>query len=256
MAAWQNIAPEARNAMIQQFITTVQNSPPLEANPAANPLASASASQNHIGALRSIADTLAKKYHVRILIDPALCVAVPPTRPSQELTLAQALEILTKSVPDSAWRGIYQKPPTGASNPLSARGLVAIVRTLDMLPSVLLQLENAASRRSVTLQADLTATALPAKLTAHAFAAPPTYLIYATQAAADSSLSVAQRLEQMQGEQMDQLLSLNPDEMTQAMTQALAQYSGGTGETPERMMRLPIMALLMGTWFPQKAKER
>ena len=72
MTAWQNTAPEARNAMIRQFIDTVQNSPPLEANPAANPPAIASPSHNHIGTLRSIADMLAKKYHVRILIDPAL----------------------------------------------------------------------------------------------------------------------------------------------------------------------------------------
>ncbi|MCW3096533.1 MAG: hypothetical protein JWL77_2151 [Chthonomonadaceae bacterium] len=256
MAAWQNTAPDARDAMIKQFIKSVQNGPPLESDPAANPDPGGTAPQNHLDTLRDIATMLAKRYDVRILIDPALFVSAPPRRPFEEMTPTQALDLLAQSLPDSAWRGIYQKPPTAAPPALSARSLAATMRLLDHMPPALLHLENAASQRSVTLQSDLAATELPTKVTAHGFAARPTYLLYATQDATDRSLSVAQRLEQLQRQQMEQLLNLNSSQMNQVMIDALAQYSGGTAETSDQMMHLPIMALLMGIWFPQKAKER
>jgi len=123
------------------------------------------------------------------------------------------------------------------------------------MPPTLLHLENAASRQSVTLQSDLTTPEFPAKVTAHHFAARPTYLLYATQEETDPSLSAAQRLAQLQRQQMEQLLNLNSSQMNQVMTDALARYSSGTAETSDQMMHLPIMALLMGVWFPQQAKE-
>ncbi len=255
LAAWQNTAPDTRDAMIQHFIKTVQSGPPLDSAPTAAPDAGATAPQNHLDTLREIAAILAKRYDIRILIDPTLFVPTSPTRPSNEKTLIQALDLLTQSIPDSAWHAVYQKPPTAASPAPSARNLSATMRLLDHMPPALLHLENAASRQSVTLQSDLTTTEFPAKLTAHHFAVRPTYILYATQEETDPSLSVAQRLEQLQRLQMEQLLNLNSTQMNQVMTDALAQYSSGTAETSDQIMHMPIMALLMGTWFPQQAKE-
>ena len=255
MAAWQNTAPDTRDAMIQHFIKTVQSGPPLDSDPTAAPDAATTTLQNHLDTLREIAATLAKRYDIRILIDPTLFVPTPPARPSTEQTLLQALDLLTRSIPDSAWRAVYQKPPTAASPTLSARSLAATMRLLDPMPPALLHLENAASRQSVTLQSDLTATEFPAKVTAHHFTSRPTYILYAIHDETDHSLSVAQRLGLLQKQQMEQLLNLNSSQMNQVMADALAQYSSGTAETSDQMMHLPIMALLMGTWFPQQAKE-
>ncbi|MCW3052329.1 MAG: hypothetical protein JWN14_1499 [Chthonomonadales bacterium] len=256
MAAWQNTAPDTRDAMIQHFIKTVQSAPPLDSDPTAAPDAGATAPQNHLDTLREIAAILAKQYDIRILIDPTLFVPTPPVRPSKEKTLIQALDLLTQSIPASAWHAVYQKPPTAASPTTpSARSLAVTMRLLDHMPPALLHLENAVSRQSVTLQSDLTITEFPAKVIAHHFAARPTYLLYATLEETDPSLSVAQRLGLLQRQQMEQLLNLNSSQMNQVMTEALAQYSSGTAETSDQMMHLPIMALLMGTWFPQQAKE-
>ena len=253
IAAWQSTAPDTRDAMMQHFIKTVQSAPPLDSDPAVPSDAGATVSQNHLDTLRDIVAMLAKRYDIRILIDPTLFVPTPPVRPSKEKTLIQALDLLTQSLSGSAWHVVYQKPPTAASP--SARSLAVTMRLLDHMPPALLHLENAASQQSVTLQSDLTTTEFPAKVTAHHFAAHPIYLLYATQEETDPSLSVAQRLGLLQRQQMEQLLNLNSSQMNQAMTDALAQYSSGTAETSDQMMHMPIMALLMGAWFPQQAKE-
>jgi hypothetical protein len=81
------------------------------------------------------------------------------------------------------------------------------------------------------------------------------YLLYAIQGEKESGLPVEQRLEKMQVEQLERLLSMNSSQLTQVMTDILTQYAGATGDTQSQIMRLPVMALLMATWFPQKAKE-
>jgi len=255
MAAWQNTAADTRDAMIQHFIKTVQSGPPLDVDPTTAPDAGAAAPQNHLDTLREVAATLAKRYDIRILVDPTLFVPAPPAHPSSEQTRTQALDLLIQSIPDCAWRAVYQKSPNAAYPAPSARSLAATMRLLDHMPPALLHFENTTSRQSITLQTDLTMPELPAKVTAHHFTSRPTFILYAIHDEADHSLSIAQRLELLQRQQMEQLLNLNSSQMNQIITDALAQYSSGNAEASDQMMHLPIMALLMGTWFPQQAKE-
>lgn len=254
-AAWQKTDPDVRNEIIRQFIKTVQSSPPLKPDAGANPETGATAPRDFMHALQDIVDTLAKRYRVRILIDPDLTVPAPPTHPSREIPPAQALDVLTESVPGVSWRSVYQRPPSADSVALSARSLASVARKLEKAPWIFLHFEIPESDRSAMLQTDFPPTALQAKLTAYALAPRPTYILYAVQGEAKSFLPVEQRLARMQMGQMQDLLNLNSSQMSQAVTDALAEYSAATADSQSQIMRLPIMALLMAVWFPQKAKE-
>jgi hypothetical protein len=64
------------------------------------------------------------------------------------------------------------------------------------------------------------------------------------------------RLENLLRRQMERMVRMSPEEVSEVMEKAIGRYqSAGSGGGRERIMALPVMAGMMATWFPQAAKE-
>lgn len=255
MQMWQKTSPAVRDEMMQQFMETAKGSRAASQVPAPSETISAreQASRNYFNDLRRITDALAKRHKVSILLDPALRVPTPPVPPADRVSLPQALETLTKSVKGITWRRVT--PQQASRAVMTIREMVAAIRVLENAGSCDFAVEKSPSHGAASLETSLEVTALREKMTAHRFFSRPLYVLYALQENEGREKPLDARLAELQSQQFEMLQSLDSGQMMQLMGQEIERYRGMSAESRAAMMHSPVMAVMMGIWFPRRAQE-
>ena len=126
-------------------------------------------------------DLLAKRYKVKILIDPALTATLKPDPSNSSYSLTQALDRLTTLIKGATWRRVYL--PTAQTDLLATpEKLFRFVRALDQMEQSALIVENpATSRAHYFLPHSALAPGFQESLKARNFGSNPIYVVYNAQ---------------------------------------------------------------------------
>ncbi len=175
------------------------------------------AKKNFAAEFAAIAVDLGKTLNARVVVDPLIFVINKPSAPKDE-TIEAALNTLTTGMKNVAWRRAYlnQAGGGGVSNPAK---LAAAVRAMEMVEQSGLVTENVATRRASTLIKSYEVTdTFKEDLAASKFGPEPIYVIYSTASDSFAGMTAEEKFQDLQRQQMEMMLQMNPDEMAQAMT--------------------------------------
>jgi len=171
----------------------------------------------------AVTEQIAKRFDARIVVDPGLFVAAPPSDPVQAKSVDEAVTALTGGLKNAAWRKVYLTRSEAASG-LPAAKLAAMVRALDALETGGLVLENPGTRRAVSFQKNL--PILPGfaeELRSLNFEPVPVYVIYSTLGEGTGG-SVQDRFLDLQRQQLELIMQMDPDTLSDAMAQSMQMF--------------------------------
>lgn len=253
--AWDSADAPARDEMVQQFIQTAQQTVAAAQNPGngGSDDSNAGVPQNHFDELRRMADGIAKRFRVRIVVEPGLWIAETPTMPATVLPLDQALDTLMEAVKSITWRRLYFTPTTAAALP--PKTVAGMVRTLERSYQTDLGIEGPAAQGTTLLKENKGSASLPEALLRNRFAPTPTYLVHARRESSGEAIPAGQRLAELQQQQTDLLIHSSVDQLAQMMTAQVEQYHTLSASGQSGVMHLPLSAVLMAVWMPRKAQE-
>lgn len=184
------------------------------------------APRNYLPQLQPIVQAIAEHFRARIIVDPAIIVPAAPREPAAAQSVEAALDSLVGGLKNVAWRRVYLTRAEAAAVPAADR-LAAAVRSLGMIEQAGLIVVNPATQRATSF---LKSFAVPANfdqvLDAQQFALAPVYVLYSTAADAVGAggASIQDQLMSLQRQQMDLMMRLDPEQMTQAMSQGMQMY--------------------------------
>jgi hypothetical protein len=245
---WQSTPPEQRGEMIRDSMKVAKGyGGGLMAAP---PPAPATAPRNYLPELKALAARLAKDYNVGIEVEPTLFLAAPPAT-QKEASIEKALAASIAHYRDVTWRRVHL-----------ARSQEAIPTAGELATEVRLWESSGAS-----LSADAGAVKKAAFRSLSGSqemekgvkelgeGSETIYLIYGVTD--HHSLSPAARFAELLRRQMDQMVRMTPDEMTNTLSSAVQDYqTSGTASRREKIMALPSLAGMMAVWFPKAAQEK
>ncbi len=181
--------------------------------------------KNYFADLKIITDTLAAKNNVKIVLDPSIFVAVKPTAPVDNSALATSLDALISQLKKVSWRRVYLTQVQASSLPPPDK-LAASVRTLDQIEQAGLILENPLTRRATSYMKEF---AVPANfgeaLQAQQFSTDGVIVIYNTIGGPDASKSMEDRFFDLQKQQMDMMMQMDPDQLGQALSRGMELWN-------------------------------
>lgn len=195
--------------------------PPLAAGPGptvsgSRQFLSGSGADSPPGALEQIAASLARRWKVRVLVDPALPSSARPGRPDPYLPIDQALNAALAPLHRVSWRRLYLPPRASDSLPPTG-AIAAAVRSLERPETASLLLEDSRTERVTAclkdqpIAAPLEAMRRQAKLDPQ-----PIYLIFRTGLTPDEPVPES-RIADLQRQQLE--LPLRPEHQALAMAQ-------------------------------------
>jgi hypothetical protein len=195
------------------------------------------APKNYIGELRDLAESMGKQYQTRIVVDPAIFVTSKPVAPDANLAIEKAMDALAGQVKNTAWRRVYLKQGAGAALPALVK-LADAVRSLDRVEQSGIVLENPATRRATTYVKDYAVSpSFKEELTNGQFSADPVYVLYSTGLAAGAGGTTPQeRMQNLQREQMELMMQMDPDQVAQAMQQGMQMFMSLDPQTRSQFM--------------------
>lgn len=185
--------------------------------------------------LTAVVEKLAKDYQVRIVVDPAIFLPAPPAEIGQVRAVDEAIVRLTEGVKGVAWRKVYLTKSEAGSGIPAAR-LAAMVRAVDILETGGLVLENPGTRRATSLQKNL--PVLPGfaeELRSLNFEPTPVYVIYST-AGGGSGSNIQDKFLDLQRQQMELMMQMDPDTLASAMAQGMQMLMGLDPQTRSRLI--------------------
>jgi hypothetical protein len=181
--------------------------------------------KNYLADLKLITDALAAKNNTKIVLDPSIFVAVKPTAPVEGSALPAALDALTSQLKKVSWRRVYLTQ-VHAGSPPPPEKLAASVRTLDQIEQAGLILENPLTRRATSYMKEF---AVPANfgeaLQAQQFSTDGIIVIYSTVGGPDLTKSAEDRFFDLQKQQMDMMMQMDPDQLGQAMSRGMELWN-------------------------------
>ena len=250
---WDATPPDQRVAMMQQTKELLQ--PLLDPNGAAGrggAPAKAPVVTDRFPELARISQELGARFETKVLPDPALLVTAPPRRPAAELPLPKALDTTTASLTGAAWRRL--RVPEAVWKKLTMRGtvegLAAAVRVLERVELPELAVLDARSGAATVFRI------LPGEAEPNSRLAPePVHLIVSTAPSAEGR-TPDERLASVQRQQFAELFRMQPDQIERSLRDLFRTYDSADPATQKRLMALPMMAGMMGGWFPRYAKEQ
>lgn len=196
---------------------------------------------NFLTDFRATAEAVGKRYNVRVVVDPAIFIGVRSTMPAADLTVDKAMDALAAEAKNIAWQRVYLTKAAAAAMP-AADKLAETVRALDKVKQAGLVLENPATKRATTVVKDWPVTdTFASDLTANQFDATPVYVLYAP-VASEEGRSAKERLADLQRESMDLMMSMDPQDLSDAMGNMMQQFMNMDPATRQRFMAVQMQA--------------
>jgi hypothetical protein len=193
------------------------------------------APRNFNAELKQIAESVAQRLNIRIVVDPALFVAAAPKVPTEVQTPEQALSALIAAIKEASWRRVYLTQAQANAVP-PAEKLAASVRALDQLEQTGIVLEDPRTKRATTYLKNYSVSPnFSEELTAGQFSANPIYVIYSTNPFA-SAQSPQDRFMDLQKQQMEMMMNMSPEEVGEAMTRGMQLWNNLDPATRQQMM--------------------
>ncbi|NUQ70508.1 MAG: hypothetical protein HUU17_06760 [Chthonomonadales bacterium] len=188
-----------------------------------------------------VAESLANTYNVRLIVDPGLFIASPPTPPKEARSIEEALNMLLKGVTNSAWRRAYLGQAESSAGPNPAR-LAAMVRAIDSLETGGLVLENPTTRRAVSYQKNMPVLqGFHEELKSLKFDPVPIYVVYSTLGGGEGG-SAQDRFLDLQRQQMELMMQMDPDTLASAMAQGMQMWMSLDPASRSRMLGTMMQA--------------
>jgi hypothetical protein len=136
----------------------------------------------------------------------------------------------------------------------TVEGLAAAVRVLERveLPELAVVDPRAGIATIFRVRLEKAAVDTPAE---DRLAAEPVYLILSTAPSAEGR-TPEERLASVQRQQFAELFRMQPDQIEHSLRDLFRTYESADPATQKRLLALPMMAGMMGGWFPRHAKEQ
>lgn len=179
--------------------------------------------RNFNAELKTLGDQIGTAFHVKVLVDPAIFVAAQPATPANSQTVEAAMTAVSTAVKNTAWRRVYLLKTDAAAIQAPAK-IAAAMRALDLISHTGLVVEDTATRRATWLGKNINVgPELSQNLTEQQYSSEPLYVIYSTSA--DTGTGTPQeRMLDLQRQQMDLMMRMDPDQMSSAMAAGMQMY--------------------------------
>jgi len=247
MKVWTQASPGQRQDMMRDGMQVMSRYGSGASNPRGP---KADAAHNYRPKLSELAGRLSKQFDVQILLESSMNVGTLPQTVSEAESVEAALKALVQPLRDVEWRRVYL-PESIEITQTYTNTLASDVRRTTSFRESHLYVNAKAPESSSSIQ---TLPAIDAsKLSAARLSDKPVYLLYSRYAEQGSAES---RYERLLANQMRSLLSMNADQLGDAMEQAMQTYQDGEAGKRLDVMGLPVMAAMMATWMPRAAKEQ
>jgi hypothetical protein len=198
------------------------------------------APRNYLPELKAIVDGVATQYGIKIVVEPTLFIAAPPTAPDKALAIDKAMDALVLSAKDLGWRRVYLSTAQGMVVP-PAEKLVESVRALDKIEQLGVVLENPATHKATTYLKDWNVTqSFKDDLTSGQFSPTPIYVLYSLKP--NGGKLPMDELADMQRRSMEMMMSMDPDQMAQAMDQGVQMFMNMDPDMRNRFMGMQMQA--------------
>lgn len=207
--------------------------------------------------LQALVEKLAKAHDAKIVVDPALIVSRAPKEPSQGAAIEQALDELAAQIKSATWRRIYIHQGQMSALPAPER-LAATVRALDLIEQGGVVLENPTNRRITYFVKNQPATPeFEQQLDAQQISKTPIYVLYNPSASADpnANKSPEERMLDLQRQQMEMMMQMDPDQMANAMSQGMQMWMNLDPQTRAQFFG-NMMRAGMTMWQNMPAEQR
>lgn len=182
------------------------------------------APKNFFNDLRALTDKLSDRYSVKVVTDPAIVVTTMPTRPAEDASLNAALDSLAGQLKRTAWRRVYVK--AAQANAVTDPGkLASSVRALELVEHSGLVLENPMTRQATAYVKNYPVSgSFSQELEDQQFSQKAIYVLFSTDPRADASKTMEDRMADLQREQMDLMMQMDPDQLSNAMARGMQMF--------------------------------
>jgi hypothetical protein len=207
--------------------------------------------------LQALAERLSKAHDVKIVVDPALIVARAPKEPTPGASIEQALDELSAQIRSATWRRIFIHQGQMSALPAPEK-LAATVRALDLIEQSGVVMENPANRRVTYFVKNQPVTPeFEQQLDAQQISKTPIYVLYNPSSAADpnANKSPEERMLDLQRQQMEMMMQMDPDQMANAMSQGMQMWMNLDPQTRAQFVGNMIRAG-MNMWQNMPAEQR
>jgi hypothetical protein len=175
--------------------------------------------RNYATMLLTIAKGLSEQYDCTILVDPDVALRSRPLSPGAYASVTDAITTLVTPHRDLACRRVYL--PASDATPLPAK-LAAWARSLDRVDIAGVAVEDRDKDRETLLLKDLPVdSGLTERWESAQGRRKPLYLLYSRSAAGDGK-TAAERLADMEAEQLKLMERLGPEQRANPMLQTMA----------------------------------
>jgi hypothetical protein len=183
------------------------------------------APKNYFSSLKEITDALAAKFEVKVVADPAIFVSTKPTAPSNSSNVFVALDVLVSQLKKVSWKRIYLTQNQGDVLPPPEK-LAASIRAMELVEQSGIVLENPATRKGSTLIKNFDIPSnFETELKAQEFNPKGVYVLYSIAPGADGAKSMEDRFFDLQSEQMNLMMQMDGDQLSQAMARGMDLYA-------------------------------
>jgi hypothetical protein len=249
---WERTPPDQRKEMMADAMKVMQT---YSGRPGEAPRPRPSAT--YLADLKRIAKELGQRLSCTVLIDPALYLTARPAEPPVAADIETALEEVIRPLSGVGKRLLLlPAQPAGESGPhMPAPGKLAqAVRELETIEQKSIILEDPWTRRAASfVQSPGALSVLKHEEGRPDFSPQRIYLLYAISAGAQTPADL--RYADLQRQQLELMLHMAPEDLSQAMEQGIQRYQTQPEGTRTSTMGLPMMAGMMASWFPLAAKE-
>jgi hypothetical protein len=198
------------------------------------------APRNYLPELKTIADAASKQYEAKIVVDPAIFIATQPTAPDKNLTIDKAMDSFAAAARGLAWRRVYLSQAQGMTLP-PAEKLAESVRALDKVEQAGIVLENPLTRKATTYMKDWSVGPnFHDELSTGQFSSNPIYVLYSVRTAGIKP--PMEEIADLQRRSMELMMSMDPDQMAQAMDNGVQMFMNMDPELRGRFLGMQMQA--------------
>jgi len=253
MKMWGQVPPAQRQEMMNDSMQVMNRYGSVASGAADSRKTRTITAPNYRPQLVEIAGRLGKRYDAIFLVEPSLVLGTLPQIPEDSDSIEAALNALIRPLRNVEWRRIYIPRNIEATRSY-VNSLAADVRRIEAFGESGMAVNGKESEPAVSVDIISKKLVDKARLSSSGLDGKPVYLLYNRSSSGEADTQ--SRYERLLTNQMRSLLSMNSDQLGDAMDQAIQSYQSGEGARRSDVMGLPLMAAMMATWFPRAAKEQ
>lgn len=199
------------------------------------PYGQRTAPRNYLPEMKSVVEDAAKRYQAKIVLDPSAFVAAAPKAVTDARTIDEAMGELAKQIRGGSWRKVYLNQVQANVTPAPEK-LVEAVRALDRIEASGIVLENPATKRATAYMKNYPISdTFKDDLAAQQFSTTPVYVLYGGTTDTSGKPDIDRFLD-LQRQQLDMMLRMDPETMAQAMQQGLNMFMSADPQTRQQLM--------------------